>query len=326
MSYTITSQKPDSNPGWTRRESAGGAVWTKDIEQAIDSCEVAFALLSPGSYQSDICRAEQLLALRKGKQVIPILAKPGTDIPLHLETKKTMWLMRRSANYRDLTGEKPQKAQLRLLLQDIQNRKSGVTLRTEFQQTYVTAPPLPRNYLPRPDALDALRNALLTEDPGPSIALTALKGMGGNDKTVLAQALCHDEVVQQAFPDGIIWITAGKEPADDLVTRLREVGKGLRDDLAGYETQLGSIHRYRNILREKAALIVVDDVWDSRDIKPFRTESPPFAPALHDPLRFHRRRRRSRAGDSRSPHARAIQAAFGKMGQTAAGRHAAGSR
>jgi hypothetical protein len=33
---------------------AGGAVWTKDIEQAIDSCDVALALLSPGSYQSDI--------------------------------------------------------------------------------------------------------------------------------------------------------------------------------------------------------------------------------------------------------------------------------
>src|SRR5438128_2608434 len=84
--------------------------------------------------------------------------------------------------------------------------------------------------------------------------------------TVIAQALCHDEVVQQAFPDGIIWITAGKESAVDLITRLREVGKGLNDDLIGYDTQLGSINRYRTILREKAALIVVDDVWDARDI------------------------------------------------------------
>jgi hypothetical protein len=33
-----------------------------------------------------------------------------------------------------------------------------------------------------------------------------LHGMGGIGKTVLAQALCHDEVVQQAFPDGIIWV------------------------------------------------------------------------------------------------------------------------
>jgi hypothetical protein len=118
---------------------ARGAVWTKDIEQAIDSCDVAIALLSPGSYQSDICRAEQLRALRKGKRVIPILTKVGTDVPLHLETK----------NYRDLTGSKPRTAQVRLILQDIQDRKTGVTLRTELRETYVTAPPLPRNYVER---------------------------------------------------------------------------------------------------------------------------------------------------------------------------------
>jgi hypothetical protein len=62
-----------------------------------------------------------------------------------------------------------------------------VVLKPEFRQTYVTAPPLPRNCLPRPDALEGLRNALLSEDPDPSIALTALRGMGGIGKTVLAQ-------------------------------------------------------------------------------------------------------------------------------------------
>jgi hypothetical protein len=35
--------------------------------------------------------------------------------------------------------------------------------------------------------------------------------MGGIGKTVLAKALTEDEVVQRAFPDGIVWITVGKE-------------------------------------------------------------------------------------------------------------------
>ena len=65
---------------------AGGAVWTTEIERAIDGCDVAIALLSPASYESDICRAEQLRALRKGKRVIPVLIRPGTDVPLHLES------------------------------------------------------------------------------------------------------------------------------------------------------------------------------------------------------------------------------------------------
>jgi NB-ARC domain len=50
--------------------------------------------------------------------------------------------------------------------------------------------------------------------------------MGGFGKTVLAQALCHDEVVQQAFPDGVIWITIGKESAFNAIPRMREVGQG----------------------------------------------------------------------------------------------------
>ena len=102
----------------------GGAVWTEEIERAIDGCDVALVILSPGSYRSDICRAEQLRALRKGKRVIPILGKAGTDVPLHLETK----------NYRDLSGGGQQTAQLKLLLQDIQAGKNGVLLRPEFQQ------------------------------------------------------------------------------------------------------------------------------------------------------------------------------------------------
>lgn len=98
-------------PWQDTRRIDGGAVWTEDIEKAIDECDVALALLSPGSYRSDICRAEQLRALRKGKRVIPIVAIAGTDIPLHLETK----------NYRDLSCSNVDR--IDLLLQDIQNRK-----------------------------------------------------------------------------------------------------------------------------------------------------------------------------------------------------------
>ena len=196
--------------------------------------------------------------------MIPLLAQSGSEIPLHLEAKQ----------YRDFTGKKSYAAQFRLLLEDIRSGRKAVPLRSEFRTTYVTAPPLPQNYTERPEALTNLRNALITDGSGQSIGLTALKGMGGIGKTILAQATCHDEVVQQAFPDGIVWITAGKESAYSLVDRMREVGKAFKDDLAGYDTELGCINRYRTIMQEKAALIVVDDVWRSADVEPFRAESP----------------------------------------------------
>src|SRR5215472_7219330 len=61
-----------------KQRLAGGAVWTTEIEIALDTAEFVLALLTPGSYTSEICRAEQLRSLRKGKCVVPLLAQVGT--------------------------------------------------------------------------------------------------------------------------------------------------------------------------------------------------------------------------------------------------------
>ena len=246
----------------TKRIEAG-ASWTVEIERAIDRAHSVLAILTPGSFVSPICRAEQLRSLRKGKPVFPLLALAGADIPLHLEP----------ANYRDFTTGK-YAAALRTLLQDMGSGRKGAGLRAEYRTTLVTAPPLPRNYVARPEELASLVADLLADEPGPSVALTALKGMGGIGKTVLAQALSHEEAVQQAFPDGIVWITVGKEPRDNATTRLQEVRRALGDEPAANESELHATNRYRTVLQEKAALVILDDVWDSRDLAPFLAESP----------------------------------------------------
>ena len=58
---------------------AGGAVWTTDIEVALDKASYVLALLTQGSYVSEICRSEQLRALRQGTCVIPIRAQRDHD-------------------------------------------------------------------------------------------------------------------------------------------------------------------------------------------------------------------------------------------------------
>jgi hypothetical protein len=63
---------------------AGGAVWSTEIERKIDTRPVTLALLSPGSYACEICRAEQLRALDQGNRVIPVLAVKEADRPLYL--------------------------------------------------------------------------------------------------------------------------------------------------------------------------------------------------------------------------------------------------
>ena len=242
---------------------SGGQVWTREIEQAIDRCDCLLAVLTKGSFESDICRAEQLHALRKGKVVIPLLGNANADVPLHLETK----------NYRRFYNTSAFSSELRLLVQDIRAGDKGVPLAKGFRTTHVTAPPLPRNYIPFPDAVARLRDEITKSDPGPTILLVALRGMGGIGKTVLAQALCHDRFIQNAFPDGVVWTTAGKEPNENLTIRLQEVRRGLGDEPSRGESELECINHYRTLVSEKASLIIVDDIWRAADIEPFLAES-----------------------------------------------------
>jgi WD40 repeat protein len=243
----------------------GGAVWTRKIEQEVDTRQVTIALLSPGSYESEICRAEQLRALDKGNRVIPVLVVKGTDRPLYLYARQ----------YRDFSDYTNYAVRLGELLADIRGDATA-TLPDTYRKTrvtYLTAPPRVANYLERPEAIHALRDALFAEDHRQPIALTALAGMGGIGKTVLAKALTDDEVVQRAFPDGIVWVTAGRDRKRDFIEEMREVAKALGDDLSGYDNALACEHQYRSTIANKAALIVVDDVWSKTDIEPLLAES-----------------------------------------------------
>jgi hypothetical protein len=251
------------SPWLDTREIAGGDSWTDDIERGIDGSDAVLALLTPGSYASRICRAEQLRALRKDKLVIPLLAKTSSDIPLHLEPD----------SYRDFTGSLPYEKQFQILLEDLGRGRGGASLKAEYRSTYVTAPPLPLNFVPRPDEQQSLCQFVMANNDAIGVALTALEGMGGIGKTILAQSLCHEEAMQQAFPDGVLWVTAGQEPVHSLRDRINEVRSALNDTPGPAESELSCINRYRALLGDKAVLLVLDDIWRVADVEPFLVES-----------------------------------------------------
>lgn len=235
----------------------GGASWTKEIEGALNRCDVLLAVLTPASFISEICRAEQIWALDEGKVVIPVLAVAGAQVPLYLKGR----------NWRKYPEHKPE------LLEDLA-LAPGSEAPKERPLRYDTIPNLPHKYLIREAALAQLRDLVFTEGADSSIAVTALAGMGGVGKTVLATALCRDPVVQRAFPDGIAWITIGREWDGDFVTRMREMARALGDDLSGYDNPLACENRYRTTLRENAALVVVDDIWNLEHLKPLLVDAP----------------------------------------------------
>jgi WD40 repeat protein len=237
----------------------GGASWSKAIESALNNCDVLLAILTPAAYLSEICRAEQIWALDEGKLVIPVLAtNDAKSIPLYLK----------ALNYRRFPEHQSD------LLNDLTTEPATETQSAARPLRYNTIPNLPQNHVTRDSALDELRNLVFTEGASGNIAVTAMAGMGGIGKTVLATALCRDPAIQRAFPDGIAWITIGREYNGDSVIRMREVARALGDDLSNYDNPLACEHRYRTILREKAALIVVDDIWNLEHLKPLLVDAP----------------------------------------------------
>ena len=240
----------------------GGMSWTVDLELALDRSEIVLAILSRSSYLSDICRAEQLRSLRKGKCVVPLLAESDAERPIHLE----------SAQFLDFSTSVVYDAAFIKLLEAIQGR-NGAILNSRFHQTWMTVPPLPANYIERTVELHSLRALVLRNGTAKRVPLTAVRGMAGIGKTALAQALCYDEITQAAFPDGIVWIPVGKDPRD-VVPLLREAGKALGDSPDGYDSLQSASNQLRNLLRDKSSLIVLDDIWDARDVAPFLFDSP----------------------------------------------------
>ena len=234
----------------------GGASWSREIEDAIDGSDALIAVLTEGSYVSEICRAEQMRALRSGKKVIPVLAKAGAPRPLFLET----------LNYREFPAQKNE------LVRDLGITSKPVVLP---QLRYDTVPSLPQKFMAREKAVADLRDLLFSSDgSSESIAVTAVAGMGGIGKTVLTIALCRDATVRDAFPDGIAWITIGREWDGDFVPRMREVAKALGEDLAAYDNPMACQTQYRNLLRDKAALVVIDDVWNIQHLEQLLVEAP----------------------------------------------------
>ncbi|MGJ3238101.1 MAG: NB-ARC domain-containing protein, partial [Anaerolineae bacterium] len=231
-------------------EIEGGASWSKEIEDAIENCEIALVLLSDGSYNSDICRAEQLRCIRKKKRIIPILVQANAERPLHLE----------HLNYRDFTISADYKSSYSILVEDIASDTTD-TFAEEYLETYTNAPALPLNFIERPEDRDRLRRELIADDRKRRIALTALQGMGGIGKSAMAAWICRDEVVQAAFPDGVIWVDVGRENVN-TTELIKLVGTKLGDAMAHYSSETAALSRLRETLPDKSALIVLDDVWE----------------------------------------------------------------
>ncbi|HEX6650295.1 MAG TPA: TIR domain-containing protein [Pyrinomonadaceae bacterium] len=227
----------------------GGRDWWLQITEALDRVEFMALVVTPNALKSETVRKEWRYARQQGVCVYPIKGTPDLDID-----SLPRWM--RSVHFYDLQRQWPK------FVNDLNTRCQ--TRRVPFM-----VEDLPEGFVPRPGEFDQLLQLLIDKQREEPVAITAaLKGAGGYGKTTLAKALCHDERIQDAFDDGILWVTLGEHPGD-LTGRVEDLIVTLSDERPGFTTQDAAISRFKELLADRDILMVIDDVWDRAHLNPF---------------------------------------------------------
>jgi WD40 repeat protein len=265
-----------------------GEPWQEALEKALDTSRVYAVLVGPGGFgpwQNEEVRSVLDERARDGSlRVIPVLL-PGAGLSREDGFPRFLRRLTRVSFGGDLEDERAFKR----LLSGIRGETpghGGVKGASPAAPYRSMAPP-PEGFILRREYEEVVQALLagqwsegeqgLESLVGLQIGAravgitTALRGAGGFGKTALAQAVCQEKRVRQAYPDGILWTTMG-EKLDDAgrLARLRDLIRWWSDqEPPAFETlDAGSAH-LRGLLAARRVLLVIDDVWRPDDIAPF---------------------------------------------------------
>src|SRR6266702_2135531 len=147
-------------------------------------------------------------------------------------------------------------------------------LSSQKQQGLCMAKAPPEDFVARPQEFKALKSHILHGQRNRLTAITAaLRGAGGYGKTTLAQALCYDPEIQEAFPGGILWVTLGEQPTH-LLGQVEDLLYFLSGERSGFASLDAVTTKLKQTLADHACLLVLDDVWRAEDLTPFLQGGP----------------------------------------------------
>ena len=143
--------------------------------------------------------------------------------------------------------------------------RSGRLFAKTAEEAPFMAEELPDGFVPRQHEFEAVITHLPQDHNKPTT--TALQGAGGYGKTTLAIAICHDERVQRRFRDGILWVTLGQKP--NVVVGLTQIYAALTGERPAFVSIEDAAATTARALGDKRCLMVIDDVWNKADLRPF---------------------------------------------------------
>lgn len=133
------------------------------------------------------------------------------------------------------------------------------------RETPFLAPLLPPLFVGRSEPLAQLERALTAVSKTPRFGVV---GMGGIGKTTLVLHLAH--TLREQFPDGVLWANVADEQPEEIATEWAAAyGYDLSQQKSG-EERLAVV---KQLLVDKHALLVLDDVWAGSKIRDLLPES-----------------------------------------------------
>jgi WD40 repeat protein len=250
---------------WHDVRDLAGDHWWSEIEEAIRkkaSIQHVVLLASAEALTREIVRREWRVAWREGRTVINVFwsDRPGFTPPTFGSMPN--WI--RAKSMLDLSVADRFSA----LIGELRKPAQGV--RRPFMP-----PAMREGFVKREEEFNKLKSELLNFKGDPVAITAALRGAGGFGKTVLAQALAHDDDIRNAFHDGIIWVSLGEGP--NLVEKVNDVLKILTGDAPEFTEVAPAAAKLRDLLENRCCLLIVDDAWSEAAIRPFLDGAPTTA-------------------------------------------------
>jgi WD40 repeat protein len=244
---------------WQDIPDMEAGAWWEQIKKVLSAptTEHMVLVVSRDALASKVVRDEWRFARREGVQVSPLLVPDKLGAADFDAMPGSM----KAQHFFDIG--KPEHAE-RLI--------AGLKGPSRQVRAPQMAPEPEAHFVLRTDEGDRLL-ALLIEGENAAVGITAaLRGAGGYGKTQLARWLAHQEAIEDAFYDGILWVELGEHPkvhdkVEGLIYKLTVEKPGLPDAAM-------AAARLKEAIGDRHMLLVIDDVWNKSDLDPFLGGAP----------------------------------------------------
>ena len=236
-------------------DMVGGQDWWLQIEERIQRASAVVSVTTGGALASPVVRREWTHARRVGTPFLPV-----TNDPLVFATaprwlgKLDVFVLAPDHPHADATWAR--------LVHQLAHPPAP-------RPVPFMAPGLPAELVARDGPRRSMVDALLDErGEDPRFGIVVVHGPPGFGKTTLAQEVCHDPRVLDAFTGGVLWATLG-EQGRGVLPGLTAAVSALTGASAAFNSLEEAAARLADLLESRDCLLVLDDVWDRAHLQPF---------------------------------------------------------